>query len=476
MDYRFEKIGDVSAVNASQVGKTPFGIGFEKLDRGVFDPEKAYDKVAAIGVKWIRLQSGWARTEKQENIYDFAWLDSIVDNLLLRGLLPWMCLCYGNGLYDQTAAKYFGAVGCPPVKTPGQKQAWHNYVVATTQHFKGRITWFEIWNEPDGEWCWKTGVNGTEYGEFVKATAAAILEGNPEAKVIAGSFCSSKIEWLDDMLKTGAAQVMDALSYHSYSIDEVAGAGNRINALRALCHAYNPNIKLIQGETGAQSRPDGAGALRNAAWTPEKQAKCLARLMLAHLFQNVEFTSYFSCMDMIEALNGLVGDKKTYLDYGYFGVLGADFDEDGVATGDYRPKPSYRTLQVLAAIFREQFSLCELPVVFMQLESSLYMRQDDTETGLICRGFRKPNGSSAFVYWKPSDLLTTTYEASISLKIARQSDEYRLVNLLDGSIYKIPDKLQSKLSPGCVQFNNLPLRDYPLLLTFGDFIAEKSPE
>ena len=42
------------------------GLGMEKLDRDAFDPERVYDKVAALGVKWIRLQSGWQKAEKAE--------------------------------------------------------------------------------------------------------------------------------------------------------------------------------------------------------------------------------------------------------------------------------------------------------------------------------------------------------------------------------------------------------------------------
>lgn len=76
------------------------GLGFEKLDRDLFDPAKAYPFLAGTGVSWIRLQSGWQRTERAKGVYDFAWLDAIVDSLLDLGLRPWMCLCYGNGLYD----------------------------------------------------------------------------------------------------------------------------------------------------------------------------------------------------------------------------------------------------------------------------------------------------------------------------------------------------------------------------------------
>ena len=74
---RLTKIGSVKPVHSTQVKESTLGLGFEKLDRAVFDPEKAYDKVAALGVKWIRIQSGWARTEKEPGVYDFAWFDDI---------------------------------------------------------------------------------------------------------------------------------------------------------------------------------------------------------------------------------------------------------------------------------------------------------------------------------------------------------------------------------------------------------------
>lgn len=466
---RLTVVGQVAAVSSGEVGTSPIGLGFEKLDRAVFEPEKAYDKVAALGVKWIRIQSGWARTERERGVYDFAWLDGIVDNLRQRGLLPWMCLCYGNGLYTEAAAKVFGAVGCPPIASDEERQAWHHYVAAVTAHFRGRVAWYEVWNEPDGKWCWKHGPNGTEYGEFVKATAAAVKAGDPDAKLIGGSTCLHDLAWLNEVLQTGAAACMDALTYHAYSPDEVAGF-SRVRALRALCHAYNPDMEIIQGETGCQSRNDGKGALTGAAWTPIRQAKYMARHTLADLFDEVKFSSYFSCMDMIEALNGTVGDTSSYLDYGYFGVLGADFDANGVATGDYTPKPSYRTLQVLAALFRDGVRLAELPVQFAHSRRSpRLLRGDDSVKDLLYGGFRKPNGAAAFVYWRPTELLTTSYESTVSLQVAALPGEAKLIDLVDGTIYALPPSMVEDNGHGCRVFVNLPLRDYPLALVFGDF-------
>ena len=107
MFYHYQKIGTLRARCASEWSQSRLGIGFEKLDRAVFEPHRAYDKLEKVGIKWVRIQSGWARTEKEPGVYDFAWLDSIVDNFLKRGIYPWLCLCYGNSLYTEKAKEYF---------------------------------------------------------------------------------------------------------------------------------------------------------------------------------------------------------------------------------------------------------------------------------------------------------------------------------------------------------------------------------
>ena len=39
-------------------------------------------------VKWVRVQSGWQRTERERGKYDFGWLDAIVDRLRSDGMTP----------------------------------------------------------------------------------------------------------------------------------------------------------------------------------------------------------------------------------------------------------------------------------------------------------------------------------------------------------------------------------------------------
>lgn len=481
---RLIKVGEIRAKNAKEIVSSKLGLGFEKLDRDAFDPEKCYDRVAELGVKWIRIQSGWAKTEKERGVYDFSWLDQVVDNLITRGLKPWLCLCYGNGLYSEQAAKVFGAVGVPPIHTSEEKEAWKNYVKELARHYKGRVETFEVWNEPDGIWCWKHGVSATELGSFTNETAIALKEANPNAYVIGGALCLKKLSYLGEAFTAGFGDHIDGISFHEYTHDE-SEVAQTVSAYRALCRVYGKDLELIQGESGSQSKSGGSGALKTGAWTQRKQAKQLLRHMIADLMADVKFTSYFSCMDMFEALNGKVGDLASYKDFGYFGVLGAEFDEEGRATGDYTPKQSYRALQVLASLFAGKVSLCDVPVRLVlghgdeqhyPLHSERIYEQDQTAASVTYQGFCKENGSMAYAYWRPTNIMTTDYEATVSVELTCKTGEPRLVDLMDGSIYRIPEDMCEKDAYGTYTIWHLPVKDYPMMIMLGDFEAQAVEE
>ncbi len=465
---RLTKIGRIEPKHSKNVTNSRIGLGFEKLDRDVFDPEKAYDKVGALGVKWIRIQSGWERTEKVKGVYDFAWLDKIVDNLIDRNLKPWINLCYGNGIYGHGAEKVFGAVGCPPIFSEEQKAAWTNYIKALCEHFKDRVEYYEVWNEPDGIWCWKHGVNATELGNFTVDTAKAIRSVYPDAKIIGGVLCLRNIAYINEALKTGMCDWIDYISFHEYTADET-NVFERVDALAALAEEYNPNIGIIQGESGSQSKSGGAGALWRGSWTPQKQAKQLARHTIADLMTDVLFTSYFSCMDMIEALGGTVGDKNSYLDYAYFGVIGAEFDENGYSSGEYKEKPSYYTLQNICSFFAEDFEVTKMPIVFFRETSERIFAADLDRSDLTIGAFRR-DGGTALAYWHPSDIMTTLdFESTVSFEVYSPYDTVKVVDVMDGNIYSIPEDIATRDEFGTYKFTNMPVKDTPLILVFGEF-------
>ena len=470
--------GRLPIYRADEMPCSRLGLGFEKLDRNVFDPNKAYDKVARIGIKKIRLQSGWMRTEQVKGVYDFAWLDEIVDKLLSLGLEPWLCLCYGNPLYTDFAAKVFGAVGCPPLGETAQA-AWLRYVEATVAHFRGRITLYEIWNEPDCSYSWKQYFGQTkaeidlvqvarEYGELARETAKVIHATDTDAKTCGfGLARISNLEFVNNALSTGLAKELDFVSFHIYSSTDNKRS-DMIRSLRSIVEAHNPDIKLIQGESGAQSSSDGNGAMKGFAWTPEKQTKMLLRTMICDLHAGLEFTSYFSTMDMIEALRGRVDDKASYLDYGYFGVISAEFDENGRATGDYTEKPSYYALSALASLLGGTAHAETIPYAVDPQPSIRVNGNDFSGESLQIYDFRLHDGKTALCYWNGVDILTATYEGTVSLCVYGQNnDRIRLCDLRDGTLYRLPEGMVEDLTNGGIRLRNLPLTDSPLALIFG---------
>lgn len=180
----------------------------------------------------------------------------------------------------------------------------------------------------------------------------------------------------------------------------------------------------------------------------------------------------FSCMDMVEALRGLTGDVKSYLDYGYFGVIGADFDDEGHSTGEYTPKPSYKALQSLTSVFCNDYELYELPVIGTIEPSIRVIGMDDDFALTRHYGFAKPNGSYALCYWMSKNILTETYESTISLKFKKADlpGEIRLADLRTGDIYELTEEMVRK-DGEYIHLVNIPVTDSPLLLTFGEFIC-----
>lgn len=465
---RLKKIGYIKPANSINVSSSRLGVGMEKLDRDSFDPQKVYDKVAALGVKWVRLQSGWQKTEKEEGIFDFSWLDAQVDNLLKRGLKPWLCLCYGNKIYDEPAEKYLGAVGCPPIRSEKAYKAWLSYVKATVLHFSGRIEYYEIWNEAEGGWTWRPEPSPEEYSDFCIKTATVIKESDPQAKVITGSHYQNSMEFFNSEFFNGVGKVSDAISYHSYDYDESVSI-RRIKAFRALAKHYGKELEIIQGESGSQSKSGGNGAFGHIRTNQNMQTKYILRHSVAEILEGVKFTSVFSAVDMAENLDALA--DKPITTCGYFGLLGASFDPaSGTLIGDYYEKSSYYAYQNLCSLFNENVMPVELPVIPKQQKSKRINSWDSAVRDIIYGAVCKSNGSKAFAYWKSTDLITCMgFDGSATFEFAGVPSPIHLVDPMDGGIYQLPDKILKEGKNGLYTFENLPLRDYPLILTFGDF-------
>jgi hypothetical protein len=65
--------------------------------------------------------------------------------------------------------------------------------------------------------------------------------------------------------------------------------------------------------------------------------------------------------------------------------------------------------------------------------------------------------------------MTESYDGVVSFACDEKLENIRLIDLMSGNVYKIPERMVEDLGSGFIRLNFLPIKDYPFALTFGDF-------
>ncbi len=100
LDPDLKHLGTLIPKGVHEIETSRWTLGCETIDREYSDYNAFKEYLPALGIRRIRLQGGWARTEKDPGIYDFAWLDQIINDALSRGLEIWLETDYGNPAHE----------------------------------------------------------------------------------------------------------------------------------------------------------------------------------------------------------------------------------------------------------------------------------------------------------------------------------------------------------------------------------------
>jgi hypothetical protein len=466
--FNLEYLEQLKPKKSVEIKSSPIGIGFETLDRFMFYPEPCYPRLAELGAKWARCQTGWSRSEKEKGIYDFSWLDDIVDNLLKVGVQPWFCVCFGNKLY-MPDAPHESAVGRVPIYYGEEVvKAWQNYCKALAKHFKGRVSNWEIWNEPNhggGFWAPEK-PHGKDYAKLVKVSSKPIKEVLPDATIIAGAAGAGEtFGFLKDGLDAGLGNYIDKWIIHPYRFAPEQNYTTEIKALRALLKRYNPAIKIWQGECGCPSVDWG----HNDDWqgvekiNEESQAKWVLRRIISDLHEDLEFTSYFHAADLTKSpyIQSSGKDAKPVM----MGVLEGD---------NYNPKKSYYALQNLCSLFDSETRRED---IFLRLRPSEWPKGGSDNNDIFVNATTTTfvrKGYPLFVYYLPSNPQVEFQAKSIMVMFWNMAEKAIkdpvLIDPLNGKIYKIPDFKSMEGWWENMFPANLPITNYPLIITDLDAI------
>lgn len=447
LSVTYKKLGTLKPRSTREIESSRITVGCETLDRGhtVWDNYKAY--LPPLGVKKIRLQAGWAKCEKVPGIYDWKWLDEVIDYAVANDIEPWLQPSYGNPAYP-------GGGGTnllnSMMTSPEGYAAWDRWVEALVTRYKDRVKEWEIWNEPDHP---GQKITPETTAALNIRTASIIKRIQPEAKIAGLAFASnSNMEYLDAFLKViadqGKLDLFQWISYHSYTMrPEDAYTEKRVLGLRKVIEKYSKNILLRQGENGAPSTYIPSFALDKYYWTEYTQAKYDLRRLLGDLGHDIE-TSVFTIIDI----------------YYNWGPSNAVLNTKGLIQSDVtmaaiRPKVAYYAVQNLASVFDNNLIL-DPEVTYTNTSNA----------SLSVFGYQHKTSKKHLVtLWLDGKEVNNSFQTTpveITLENVTFKDPV-WVDLMSGQVYAIPKSDWSKSGNNC-RFKPIALYDSPVL------IAEKS--
>ena len=179
-----------------------------------FDFPKWVPKMTAIGLTDLRCYGvGWGCEPEQgkfnfkitDDRFDYLMTQNVQPGILLMGHRPkWLTKDASGKPYDKPPAGL--PVDCLP--------EYGNYVSKLAEHTKGKVKYFESWNEPP---------NGTrnspptDYAKMMVTVYDALKAANPKAQ-LGMAAKSAYLYYLDAAIKAGAEGHYDYITLHPYEI------------------------------------------------------------------------------------------------------------------------------------------------------------------------------------------------------------------------------------------------------------------
>lgn len=180
----------------------------ELLDEARYTGVKRF-RFAINGGEWVNVD--WSKPELSIDPSHDEFITSLANNNIQ--------MTYNLSFWDM--ATWPGGVGtpCPRFKTEEEIQHYLEYVRFSVDHFKDRIQYYEIWNEPDNSTC-SQWIEVEDYINLVRRTAPVIRQEYPEAKIQVGGTTGlsnpDSQAYLFSIIESDIMPLVDVVSWHPF--------------------------------------------------------------------------------------------------------------------------------------------------------------------------------------------------------------------------------------------------------------------
>ena len=444
-----------------------FGINSD-LPRDPYLPwnRRWWTRMFDAGFKWVRIGqyenssdwTSWDWVEQKRGLFSVPReVDDYVDSLVDNGVLIQVQLLYGNALYTSPSGK-LPDVSAPapgsfhnpdrslysifwPPKTPEQIAAFSRFAQWMVQHFRGRVSYWALWNEQDIDY-WNPRPNAEEYGRLLKSFAQAIHDTDKQARVIYGAQADPSKDFTERALDTcQCASGIDVYAYHTYpgygrnlhpeTMDSGAYQKESPKALRQFVKNYpgiRADIPFFDDEFN--SIPSWNGSDESV------QAKYVPRGVLYNWAAGV----------------------KTFVWLLTAGTDGNEYDDFGILHGltnhesDFAPRLVFAALQNTNALFSDTNFDPSIQVTGAEIPAQLHDHYP-----FLAYGFRSYSGKAIVAYWLAGQSSPGNVFPQISSAVTLKNSGIEhpvLIDVVSGEIKPLTWKKGTRET-----LEGLPLRD-----------------
>lgn len=169
------------------------------------------DLMRAAHITWVRQPFYWHEVEPQQNVWDWAQADAVV-----------------QAFTDDPDLKLVAVLTESPINESPDPTAFAAFARMFAARYGSTIDTYQVWDEPNLGAAWGDEPRPVEYLALLRASYEAIHGADANATVIAAALAPtteqttrnvSDIRYLQDLYALGAAPYMDAVAAKPYGFD-----------------------------------------------------------------------------------------------------------------------------------------------------------------------------------------------------------------------------------------------------------------
>jgi len=290
-----------------------------------------------------------------------AEYDDYVDRALQLGIQPLRVLGGAPAFYDE---------GDRPTSDEAL-EGYARYCELVVRHFKGRVRMYEIWNEWDLAGPRHRGPATPEsYAKLLKAVYRRMKAADPAITVLGGAATGGAVRrgWLEDLLRAGALENVDAISIHTYMYGAPDAASRRPEAWAQ----WIPQVEsMLQKYSGGKEVPL---YITEMGWPTEIDRRgtppALAAAYLARTFLLARTMPFLKGLWWYDFQND--GWDSTHNEHNF-----------GLVRADLTPLPGYFTLSSIAELASRATYLGRIEASDPDIWILKFLRPDKTNTWAI---------------------------------------------------------------------------------------------